>query len=98
MSSYELRQNFVHTYTNLLNALGIAGYVIIQDNPDSWKDILKNLKKIDWSKTSPNWKGRLIINEQMQKHAAGIELAANIILKKCGITLSEDRQKIEDKL
>jgi hypothetical protein len=34
----------------------------------------------------------------MQKHAAGIELAANMILKKCGITLSANRQKIEAKL
>jgi len=34
----------------------------------------------------------------MQKHAAGIDLAANVILQKCGISLSEDRQKIEDRL
>jgi len=29
---------------------------------------------------------------------AGIDLAANVILQKCGIPLSEDRQKIEDRL
>jgi len=34
----------------------------------------------------------------MQKHTAGMELAANTILQKCGLKLSEDRQKIEDKL
>jgi DNA sulfur modification protein DndB len=82
----------------LLNSLGIAGHIIITDNPDSWKDILKNLNKVDWSRTCSDWEGRLIINGQMQKHAAGIELAANMILKKCGITLSANRQKIEAKL
>ena len=78
--------------------MGIAGQIIIQENPDSWKDVLKNLKKVDWSRESPDWGKRLIINGQMQKHALGIDLAANIILQKCGISLSEDRQKIEDKL
>jgi DNA sulfur modification protein DndB len=98
VTSSELRKNFVHTNTNCLNAMGIAGQIIIQENPDSWKDVLKNLKKVDWSRESPDWGKRLIINGQMQKHALGIDLAANIILQKCGISLSEDRQKIEDKL
>jgi DNA sulfur modification protein DndB len=98
INSSELRKNFVHSNTNCLNAMGIAGQIIIEQNPDSWKDILKNLKKVDWSRESKNWEKRLILNGQMQKHAAGIDLAANVILQKCGISLSEDRQKIEDKL
>ncbi len=98
INASELRKNFVHTNTNCLNAIGIAGQIIIEQNPDSWKDVLKNLKKIDWSRASPDWEKRLILNGQMQKHAAGIDLAANVILQKCGISLSEDRQKIEDKL
>ena len=98
VTSSELRKNFVHTNTNCLNAMGIAGQIIIQENPDSWKDVLKNLKKVDWSRESPDWEKRLILNGQMQKHALGIDLAANVILQKCGISLSEDRQKIEDKL
>ena len=97
-NSSELRKSFVHTNTNCLNAIGIAGQIIIEQNPDSWKDVLKNLKKIDWSRESSDWEKRLILNGQMQKHAAGIDLAANVILQKCGISLSEDRQKIEDKL
>ena len=98
VTSSELRKNFVHTNTNCLNAMGIAGQIIIQENPDSWKDVLKNLKKVDWSRESPDWEKRLILNGQMQKHALGIDLAANVILQKCGISLSKDRQKIEDKL
>ncbi len=98
VTARELRNNFVHTNTNLLNALGIVGKIIMKEYPDSWKEKLCNLKKIDWSRNSSDWEGRLIINGQMQKHAAGIELAANTILQKCGIELSEDRQKIEDKL
>jgi len=93
-----LRKNYVNTNTNCLNAIGIAGQIIIEQNPDSWKDVLKKLKYVKWSRTSPDWEKRLILNGQMQKHSAGIDLAANVILQKCGISLSEDRQKIEDKL
>jgi len=96
--SSKLRKKYVHTNTNCLNAIGIAGQIIIEQNPDSWKDVLKNLKEVDWSRESQDWEKRLILNGQMQKHAAGIDLAANVILQKCGISLSEDRQKIEDRL
>ncbi|EIJ65015.1 DNA sulfur modification protein DndB [Candidatus Nitrosopumilus salaria BD31] len=93
-----LRKDFVSTNTNLLNALGIAGKIIIDEFPKTWKDKLKNLKKIDWSRNNPEWDGRLLRNGQMTKLAIGIDLAANVIIQKCGGTLSESRQKIEAKL
>lgn len=98
VSSAELRKNFVNTNTNLLNALGIAGRIIIKEFPDDWKNKLKGLKKINWSRDPPVWEGRLLVNGQMQKQSAGIELAANVILQHCGVTLSKDRQKLEEKL
>ena len=94
----ELRKNYVNTNTNLLNALGIAGRFLIKEFPDDWQDKLRSLKKIDWSRDAPEWDGRLIINGQMQKQIIGIELAANIIMKKCGLHLSAQRQKIEERL
>jgi DNA sulfur modification protein DndB len=94
----ELRKNYVNTNTNLLNALGIAGRLIIAACPEDWQTKLKNLKKIDWSRDAPEWDGRLIINGQMQKQITGIDLAANIIMKKCGLPLSSERLKIEAKL
>ena len=94
----ELRKNFVNTNTNLLNALGIAGRLLIKEYPDDWQNKLRILKKINWSRDAPEWDGRLIINGQMQRQAIGIELAANVIVKKCGLSLSLERQKIEDKI
>jgi len=94
----ELRKNFVNTNTNLLNALGIVGRIIIEKYPENWKEKLRGLKNVNWSRDNPEWEGRILIHGQMHKHARGIDLAANLILQKCGITLSEDRQKFEDKL
>jgi len=94
----ELRKGFVNTNTNLLNALGIAGNVILEQHPDNWKEKIRGLKNIDWSRSNPEWEGRLMLNGQMTKLAKGIELAANTILQKCGITLSEDRLQYESRL
>jgi len=93
----ELRKEFVHSNTNSLNALGIVGRIIIQEYPENWKEKLRGLKNIDWSRNNSEWEGRLLLSGRMLKSAMGVELAANTILKKCGITLSEDRLKHENR-
>ena len=98
ISTAELRKHFINTNTNLLNALGIAGRIIVNDSPETWKEKLKNLKKIDWSRDNPEWDGRLLLNGQMTKLTIGIDLAANVIIQKCKVKLDETRQKIEDKI
>jgi len=97
ITPHEIRKGFVNTNTNLLNALGVAGHVIVELHPDDWKEKIRKLKNIDWSRENPEWDGRLLLNGQMVRLAKGIELAANIILQKCGIELSEDRLKYESK-
>lgn len=94
----ELRKNFVNTNTNLLNALGIAGRIIIQQYPEDWQEKLHGLKNVNWSRKNPEWEGRILIHGQMHKQSRGIDLAANLILQKCGITLSKNRQKFEEQL
>ncbi len=93
----ELRKEFVHSNTNSLNALGIVGRTLLQENKDNWKEKLKGLKNINWSRSNPEWEGRLLINGRMLKNVIGVELAANTILQMCGITLSEERLKHEKK-
>ncbi len=97
ISPAELRKGFINTNTNLLNALGVAGHVIIEQHPDDWKEKIRELKNIDWSRDNQDWEGRLLLNGQMVRLAKGIELAANVILQKCGVELSENRLKYESK-
>jgi len=94
----ELRKEFVHSTTNSLNALGIVGRVILQKYPENWKEKIRGLKDINWSRNNSEWEGRLLLNGRMLKTTLGVELAANTILKKCGVTLSEDRLKHENRL
>ncbi len=92
-----LRKQFVHAHTNLLNALGIVGNVLINEYPSDWKIKIKKLQNIDWSRENSDWEGRLLIKGRMLKNKLGIELAANDILKHCGVKLSQSRLRYENK-
>jgi DNA sulfur modification protein DndB len=95
VSSGELRKNFVHSHSNLLSTLGIVGAVLLKKYPNEWKEKLKGLREIGWSRTDKMWDGRLVMEGKMLKTKIGMELAANAILNSLGITLDEERKKIE---
>ena len=92
----ELRKEYVHSHTNLLNALGIVGNVLRNEYPSGWKQKLTSLRDVDWSRSNPDWEGKLLLKGRMLKNKLGIELAANTILKKCGIPLSDNRLNYEN--
>ena len=96
VTASELRQEYAHSHTNLLNSLGIVGNVLVNDHPSDWKQKLTSLRDINWSRTNPDWEGQLMLNGRMLKSKLGIELAANTILKKCGVSLSDDRLNYEN--
>ena len=96
VAASELRKEYVHSHTNLLNAIGIVGNVLQNEYPSDWKQKLASLRNIDWSRNNPEWEGKLLIRGRMLKSKLGIELAANTILKKCGIPLSDNRLNYEN--
>ena len=95
VTASELRKEYAHSHTNLLNSLGIVGNVLVNYYPN-WKQKLTSLQDINWSRTNPDWEGQLMLNGRMLKSKLGIELAANTILKKCGVPLSNERLGYEN--
>ena len=90
VSPVELRSEYVHSFTNILNALGLVGNVLIKKYPEEWKSKLKGLQKIDWSRSNPEWQGKVIVDGRMLKQKAGINKAALVILEKCGVNVTLD--------
>lgn len=90
VTAYELRKNYVHAHTNILNALGMAGHILVTQFPDSWKEKIKGLQKIDWARDSPIWEGKIVLDGKMIKNKVGIKKAANEILRGCGVTKTLD--------
>ena len=51
-AAYDLRRNYVNVHGIVLQALGIAGRALLDEYPDSWKERLDGLEKIDWSRSN----------------------------------------------
>ena len=90
VSAYDLRVDYVHSHTNMLNALGIMGHVLISKYPDSWKSKLKGLQKMDWARDSPVWEGKVVMDGRMIKQKAGIKKAVDVLLKGCDVPTTLD--------
>ena len=79
----------------MLSTLGIIGAFLLKNYPNEWKEKLKGLRKIGWSRNDKMWEGRLVIDGKMLKTNIGMELAANAILNSLEIPLDEERRKFE---
>lgn len=94
----ELRKEYVHAHTNIHHALGIAGNILINEYPTDWKKRLQGLRKIDWLRSNKAlWEGRIMIGGTMSKTRNAVELAANVFLKACGVSLTPEREMVEKK-
>ena len=79
----ELRKDFVHANTNMLEAIATAGNHLIKKFPTSWKQKLAGLQRVDWSRTNPEWDGKIVIRGKMTKTKDGMNKAAKILVKYC---------------
>ncbi len=92
----DLRERYVHAYTNVLNAIGIAGHVLVTKHAD-WKNMLKKLKTIPWERDDPIWQGKIMNEHVMVKNKVGIKKATDFILLKCGSNLTLDEFEKQEK-
>ena len=83
VSPYELRREYVHANTNMLEAIGLAGHTLRKRHPDRWLQMLSALRTVDWARTNPEWDGKVIIRGKMTKTKAGMNNAAKIIVGHC---------------
>jgi integrase len=68
VASAELRREFIHAHGLALHAIGIAGSALVAAEPKRWQKRLKNLSKIDWSRTNAKlWEGRAMIAGRVSK-------------------------------
>ena len=81
----ELRRDYVHGNTNMLESIAIAGRVLVKKFPRSWKQKLKGLQDVDWGRTNPEWDDSILIRGKMTKTIRGMNKAAKILAKHCGV-------------
>jgi DNA sulfur modification protein DndB len=97
VSTSELRQNYVHAHGVTLQALGSAGADLLRHKPKTWKNQLKSLRKIDWSRSNTEvWEGRALMYGKLSKARANVALTANLIRQHMNVPLSPDNLHLEE--
>jgi DNA sulfur modification protein DndB len=93
VNSWQLRENFIHAHGVLLLSLGVLGSQIINDK-SKWI-VLDKLSEIDWSRNSPLWKGRAVINGRITKSITNVKLTVNQIKIQIGMKLTAEELEQE---
>ncbi len=96
ISAAELRRDYVHSHTLALAALARAGYDLLLQHPQDWKQRLAKLASIDWSRTNAKlWEGRAMSAGRLSKKTVNVVLTGNAIKKHLGLRLSTDEEAVE---
>ena len=97
LNTHLFRDSYISANGVVLEALGIVGNYLYINNHKNWKDILSNVKTIDWNRSNlSDWKNRAIGNNgRIVKSATYIKLTSNKIKMLLHIKLSKDDEKIE---
>lgn len=99
-SPRDLRANSVVAHGVFLEAIGIVGHYLYRYHADDWQMYVNNLSHIDWSRDNKvDWLGRAYGQTgRINKTNETIQLTANLIKFKLGLSLTEQEQKIENKM
>lgn len=95
VSAAELRQDYVHSHTLALAALARVGNALLVADCKVWKNRLKKLATIDWSRSNRQWEGRAMNAGRLSKRNVNVTLTANLIKSHLGVPLSVDEQQLE---
>lgn len=97
MSAGDVRRDLIHSHAIVLQALGIAGNQLLRDEKSSWKEKLKALRNIDWSRSNAKlWEGRAMIGGRISKSSNNVTLTANVIKHRFGLSLGADEARAEN--
>jgi DNA sulfur modification protein DndB len=97
LSAGEARSDYVHSHSTALQALGMAGNILLTKNPTNWKSQLIKLQDINWARSnSSSWEGRVMVGGNIQKASNNVVLTANYIKTKLGLELTPEEQKTEN--
>lgn len=96
MTAGEVRRDFLHSHAIVLQALGIVGNQLLQSQNGSWKQRLKALKSIDWSRSNAKvWEGRALIGGRVSKASHNVTLTTSLIKARLDLPLTPDEERVE---
>jgi DNA sulfur modification protein DndB len=91
------RTSYISSNGVVLEALGLVGNYLYINNVSNWKEILSDVKNIDWHRSNlEDWQDRVIgHNGRIVKSATYVRLTNNLIKIKLNLPLTKEELKLE---
>lgn len=89
MDPMDARKDYLSSYSVLLTGLGNVGSEILAKDDVNWKKRLTPLKKINWSKTNPEWQGICMLGDTVVARASTRRALADALRWKLGLRDTE---------
>lgn len=97
ISAGDVRRDFIHSHSIVLQALGAAGRKLLSEHKRGWEAKLAELDRLDWSRNNAElWEGRAMVGGRVQKGSHNVTLTTNLIKKQLGLDLTPEEQRAED--
>jgi DNA sulfur modification protein DndB len=97
MTAADLRTDYISAYTLALAALARAGNSLLAKHKKGWKNKLKKLKSLDWSRSNAElWEGRAMNAGRLSKRGVNIKLSGNLIKQHLGLALTAAEEELEE--
>jgi len=91
----DLRAESISAHSTVLRALGGLGTELMKH--ENWKERLKGLADIDWSKTNPEWQDVCIVANSVVSNRQARAATKGFIKAKLGLELTESEQRSIDR-
>lgn len=97
MTSGEVRRDFIHSHAIVLQVLGEIGRALQAAHSRTWKQKLKKLSEIDWSRSNGSlWEGRAMIGGRVSKARNNVILTKNVVKQYVGLPLNPEEVRLEE--
>jgi len=95
VSASEIRRDYIHSHSVALQGLGGAGASLMAFYPNDWQKHLNKLSHIDWSRSNPDWEGRIISGGQVSKSRVSVSFMTGYLKQYLGLPLSTDEERLQ---
>lgn len=93
LRAVELRQESIASHAVVLRAIGAAGGELMKARPDEWKEVLRKLETINWSKQNRDWDGICIVANSVVSNRQARAATKAYIKREFGLELSEAERR-----
>lgn len=79
-----------------LLGLGAVGSVLLSVYPHSWEERLQELRRIDWSRSNPDWEGRIMVKGQISRSRTSVGRMVAYLKGYLGLPLTSQEEELEN--